>query len=190
MRSSATRFTSYTLAHSLIAEEASRRRRMKVGSLRVWVALIGVAGAAAALWVGRASLEDRVPRKLGVQPDGSVLIPTRQLLTPAGFQLQFPGRPTDLALSPDGALLAVKNMRDIVLVRMQDRAILQTLPMERGGQGFVGIVFAPDGRRIYATDSDGRIQVASLDVHSVMRWETPILLPGPAANAKPNTEGL
>jgi YVTN family beta-propeller protein len=162
--------------------------------MTMWRRRFGIFAAAAAtaavVWVGRARLEDQVPRKLGPQPDGSILVPTNQLLTPAGFQLQFPGRPTDLALSPDGTLLAVKNMRDILLVRMADRALLQTLPMARGGQGFVGILFAPDGKRIYATDSEGRIQIAALDDAWVMHWQAPIALPGPVQVAKPNTEGL
>ncbi len=37
---------------------------------------------------------------IGPQPDGSILVPTNQLLRPAGFQLLFPGRPVDLALEP------------------------------------------------------------------------------------------
>ncbi len=36
---------------------------------------------------------------VGPQPDGSILVPTNQLLRPAGFQIQFQGRPVDLALT-------------------------------------------------------------------------------------------
>jgi YVTN family beta-propeller protein len=150
-------------------------------SWRRWLVLAALATTAVIIvWQSRSSLQDRVPRKLGPQPDGTILVPTNQLLSPAGLQILFPGRPTDLALSPDGNLLAVKNMRDILLVRMQDRAILQTLPMEKGGQGFVGILFSEDGKRIFTTDSEGLIHVAALDAQNVMRWETTIALPGPA----------
>ena len=38
--------------------------------------------------------------KVGPQPDGSILVPTNQLLRPAGFQVTFPGRPVDIALLP------------------------------------------------------------------------------------------
>jgi YVTN family beta-propeller protein len=150
-------------------------------SWRRWLVLAALATTAVIIvWQNRSSLQDRVPRKLGPQPDGTILVPTNQLLSPAGLQILFPGRPTDLALSPDGNLLAVKNMRDILLVRMQDRAILQTLPVEKGGQGFVGILFSADGKRIFTTDSEGLIHVAALDAQNVMRWEAPIALPGPA----------
>lgn len=149
----------------------------------VWriVLVLGI-GLSAAAWVATARLDDRLPRKIGPQPDGSILAPTNQLLTPAGFQVQIPGRPTDVALSPDGRLLAVKNMNDIVLIRIQDRAVLQTLPVAKGGLGYTGILFSADGRKIYSTDSDDRILVAALSDKAVMNWEPPLILPGPAAS--------
>ncbi len=137
--------------------------------------------AASAIWLSQSSLEDRIPRQIGPQPDGTVLVPTSQLLSPAGHQVVFPGRPTDLAFSPDGKLLAVKNMSDILLVRMQDRAVLQTLPVARGGLGFTGILFSEDGRKIYTTDSEGSILIAALSAANTAQWEDPIRLPGPAA---------
>jgi YVTN family beta-propeller protein len=126
--------------------------------------------------------DDRIPMKVGPQPDGTVLVPTNQLLSPAGFQVLLPGRPTDLALNPDGSLLAVKNMDDVVFIRMQDRAVLQTLPVEKGGQGFTGILFSPDGQKVYATDSEGRILVAASARGGVWQWQEPILLPGPGTD--------
>ena len=133
-------------------------------------------------WFPGALPDDRIPLKVGPQPDGTILVPTNQLLSPAGFQLLLPGRPTDLALNPDGSLLAVKNMDDIVLIRMQDRVVLQTLPIENGGQGFTGILFSPDGRKIYATDSEGRVLVAALSQGNTWQWQEPILLPGPGVD--------
>src|SRR5262249_54340701 len=35
--------------------------------------------------------------KVGVQPDGRIVVPTNQVLHPAGKQIVFPGRPVDLA---------------------------------------------------------------------------------------------
>ena len=53
-------------------------------------------------------------RTVGPQADGSILVPTNQLLRPAGFQMLFPGRPVDLALSPDGKWLAVLDRKSVV----------------------------------------------------------------------------
>ena len=57
-------------------------------------------------------------RKVGPQEDGSILVPTNQLLTPAGFQVYMPGRPVDLALIEGGKLLAVKNKNYLDLIRL------------------------------------------------------------------------
>jgi hypothetical protein len=83
-------------------------KRKSIALILLFAALI-----TAALLADIARLDDRIPRKVGPQPDGSVLVPTNQLLRPAGFQVLLPGRPTDLALSPDGKILAVKNMGNI-----------------------------------------------------------------------------
>ncbi|NWG12256.1 MAG: hypothetical protein HXY20_01840 [Acidobacteria bacterium] len=163
---------------------SSRRSRKRWAVLSLVLVL-----AAATVWFSTARLDDDVPLKVGPQPDGTILVPTNQLLSPAGFQVLFPGRPTDLVLSPDGNLLAVKNMRDIVIIRMQDRAVLQTLTVEKGGQGFAGILFSEDGGRIYATDSEGRIQIAALTRGKTWQWLDPILLPGPGTE-EPVITGL
>src|SRR6516225_1978266 len=36
---------------------------------------------------------------VGLQKDGSVVVPTNQVLRPAGKQVTFPGRPVDLVLT-------------------------------------------------------------------------------------------
>ena len=46
-------------------------------------------------------------RKVGVQQDGSIVIPTGQTLTPAGTHIEVSDRPLGMVLSPDGRLLAV-----------------------------------------------------------------------------------
>ena len=45
---------------------------------------------------------------VGPQDDGTYIVATTQRIDPAGESVAFPGRPTDLALSPDGATIAGK----------------------------------------------------------------------------------
>ncbi len=45
--------------------------------------------------------------RVGVQPDGSILIPTGQRLTPAGVQVEVNDRPLGMVPSRDGKRLAV-----------------------------------------------------------------------------------
>ena len=111
--------------------------------------------------------------RVGIQSDGSILVPSNQLLRPAGFQVYLPGRPVDLVLTPDGKFLLVKNKNDLDLIRLSDRTIMQSLPFERSGASFTGICMSPDGNRIYVTDADNRICIAEFDKNSVMQWKDP-----------------
>src|SRR5262245_20878885 len=65
--------------------------------------------------------------KVGVQADGRILVPTNQMIKPAGTQITFPGRPVDLALTADGQTLVVKNMRNLVFIDVATARIKQTL---------------------------------------------------------------
>src|SRR5450755_4644894 len=76
--------------------------------------------------------------KVGLQADGRIVTPTNQVLRPAGKEILFPGRPVDLALAEDGAVLAVKNMRDLVFIDLAENKIKQTLPIGKGG-GYSGV---------------------------------------------------
>src|SRR3954469_25342527 len=67
--------------------------------------------------------------KVGVQPDGRIVVPTNQILKPAGTQVTFPGRPVDLALIDDGQTLVVKNMKNLVFLDAKEGKVVQTLPL-------------------------------------------------------------
>jgi len=129
-------------------------------------------------------------QKVGFQPDGSILVPSGQLLRPSGFQVYLPGRPVDLALTPDEKFLLVKNKSDLDLIRLSDRTILQALPFPQSGASFTGICISPDGRKIYVTDAENHICIAALDKDNVMHWETPITLPNPGIGKLPVPGGL
>jgi YVTN family beta-propeller protein len=118
-------------------------------------------------------------KNVGPQPDGSILVPSNQLLDPAGLQVYLPGRPVDLILTPDENHLLVKNKKDLDLIRVNDRTIMQTLPFSRSGASFTGICISPDGNRIYLSDAEDRICVAEFDSNKVMQWKEPIILPNP-----------
>ena len=117
--------------------------------------------------------------QVGPQPDGSILVPTNQLLRPAGFQVYMPGRPVDVALVSKEKLLLVKNMRSLDLIRINDRTILQSLQNEESGSSFTGLCVSKDNCTIYVTDATERILVASLDKSNILSWKTPITMPKP-----------
>jgi YVTN family beta-propeller protein len=125
-----------------------------------------------------------------MQPDSSILVPTNQLLRPAGFQVYLPGRPVDLVLTPDEKYLLVKNKADIDLIRLSDRVVLQTLPFKQSGGSFTGIVISSDGHHVFVTDARERICIAEIDKSNIMKWRAPIILPAPSIGGPPVPGGL
>ncbi len=111
--------------------------------------------------------------------------PANQVLTPAGVQVELSGmRPQALALSPDGRLLVVAGKtHDLVVVEPGSGRVLQHVPLpseknvdpapgpvsthilqpDKDGQlSFTGLVFSPDGGRIYMANADGSVKVFSV----------------------------
>jgi YVTN family beta-propeller protein len=107
--------------------------------------------------------------------------PVNQLLTPAGRLVELPGmRPNALALSPDGQLLVTSGLKAVLLVIDPGTGeVLQRAPMPSDKQqpgieslssqilaanlkdklSFTGLVFSPDGTRIYLSNVNGDIKV-------------------------------
>jgi len=98
---------------------------------------------------------------VGRRPDGSVVVPTNQILRPAGFQIEFPGRPVDLWPSPDGRTLVVKNLHDVTVIDLSERKVRQTIPLRE--TSFHGLAASDDGRRLYVSRSTEGIAVLESD---------------------------
>ncbi len=90
-------------------------------------------------------------RRVGRQPDGSILIPTGQTLTPAGTHIEVSDRPLGMVISPDGGLLAVAtgsnfSPRSLHLIDTARKSVVQTIAI---GDSFVGVAFDATGSRLY-----------------------------------------
>jgi YVTN family beta-propeller protein len=88
---------------------------------------------------------------IGKQPDGSILIPTGQLLRPAGTHIQVNDRPLGMSLSPNGLTLAVAtgsnfNPNALHLIDVASKTVIQTIPLK---SSFVGVTFNKAGDTIY-----------------------------------------
>src|SRR5690349_10010382 len=152
------------------------------------IALLALAGLVAAL---RADDADRL--KVGVQPDGRIVVPTNQILQPAGAQVVFPGRPVDLAVIEDGRALAVKNMRDLVFLDLATGQVRQTLPTPAAGRkrpGFSVVGLTAVGDRIYASDAEHSVRVTRRRADGRYVWDEPLRLPAPAVGDEPYPAGL
>src|SRR2546421_693365 len=101
--------------------------------------------------------DDQDTLKVGQQPDGRLVVPTNQVLQPAGRQVLFPGRPVDLVLIDEGRTLVVKNLKDLVFLDTTTGKVKQTLPSP---VGFSVIGLLAQGERIYVTDVRDHLRVA------------------------------
>jgi YVTN family beta-propeller protein len=128
--------------------------------------------------------------QVGTQPDGSILVPTNQLLKPAGFQVIMPGRPVDLVLISSKGLLAVKNKNSLDLIRLNDRIILQSLQFPRSGASFKGIYYSEKNNNIFITDARESVLVANFDKNNILSWQAPINLPKPEIGGNPVPGGF
>src|SRR5882724_2908034 len=112
--------------------------------------------------------------------------PANQILVPSGIQVELPGlRPQALALSPDGKLLVTAGKtHELVVIDPRAGKVLQhvPLPSEKNNDfnsnpvsenilepdkewqlSFTGLVFSPDGSRIYLANVDGGIKVFGVE---------------------------
>lgn len=95
--------------------------------------------------------------RVGPLEDGRIVVPTNQVLSPAGRHVIVGGRPTDVALAPNGRFLAVLNLKEVLLINVESGEIISRAP--NSGSSFKGIAFSPDGKRVYASNTKGSINV-------------------------------
>lgn len=120
--------------------------------------------------------------------------PNGQMLTPAGLQVELPGmRPLALASNPAGTLLATAGKNHtLVLINPADGRIVQTVRLatedpvnasktNTAQMSFEGLIFSPDGKRIYLSNTGGNVWVIPVDSDRIIG--KPILFSVPGANA-------
>lgn len=90
----------------------------------------------------------------GDQPDGGVLVTTNQMVTPLGKVQKLPGeRPKDMAMSPDGSLLAVLTTSKVNLYK-PDGTPAASVPVKSSS---LGLAWRPDGNVLYASGTGGLV---------------------------------
>ena len=155
--------------------------------LVLWCAVAGFIGCQSNL--NPMPLRNRSEQVIQFSPVGSVL-PTQQVLTPAGVQVELPGaRPQAVALSPDGQLLATSGMsHELVLIDPESGKIIQRVrliadraattrdggsshnlrPAKEPQLSYTGLVFSPDGSRIYLSNIHGSVMVFAVGTDHVV----------------------
>jgi YVTN family beta-propeller protein len=135
--------------------------------------------------------------------------PANQILTPAGLQVELPGlRPQALALSPDGRILVTSGKTaEVVAVDPVTGRVLQRVafpaetdadpapdavspnilePDKEGQVSYTGLIFSPDGSRLYLANVNGSIKVFGVDPEHRLAPLFTIPLPHVAAVGRTN----
>ncbi|MBI4625388.1 MAG: beta-propeller fold lactonase family protein [Verrucomicrobia bacterium] len=149
--------------------------------------------------------------KVGHAGNNRAVTPVNQVLTPLGRTVELPGlRPQALALSPDGRILVASGKTSQLVVldpatgEIRQRVNLpheeqgepqpdvvspNILQPDRKGQvSYTGLVFAPDGRRLFLSNVNGSIKVFALASDGTVTPSHSI--PLPAANAPRRKEEI
>lgn len=112
--------------------------------------------------------------RVGNADPNRIIVPTNQVLSPIGRQVEYTGRPTDLALSPDGRWLAVLDFQSVLIV---DPVAGKVVSQSRHQDGsYAGLAFAPDGRKLYASSFTGSIGVFEVEEDGGLEPLPPIKL--------------
>ena len=100
---------------------------------------------------------------VGTRYGNQVLVPSNQLLNPAGERIEFPGRPVDIALSPNKDVLAVLLPTTVRFFTASGEP-LRTVRLQIAS--FAGLAFTPDGIWIVSSQlgPGGNHSIAMADV--------------------------
>ncbi len=131
----------------------------------------------------------KTPAILGKPVNGGAVMPTKQLIRPAGQVVEIAGRPIDMVLSRDGRTIYVKNTNSVVVVNASSLKVENTLAYQSGTASPHGIALSHDGRKLYVT-TQNRIHQAAVSRSGSITWERSIVIPQPAIKGEAVACGL
>ena len=116
--------------------------------------------------------------RVGQLPHGEQSLPTKQIVSAAGQQLQFPGRPVDLVLSPNGKSVFVKNHNSLLVLDAATWTLRQTLSYPGSGASMHGIAVNSDGSRVYVSGAGNELYEWTVANNGVVAFSRTVSLPG------------
>ncbi len=150
----------------------------------------------------------RARERVGRSAPNRIVTPVNQIVTPIGRQIELSGlRPQAIALSPNGRLLVTSGKsHELVVVNPVSGDVRRRVPLpseqadkpppdvvsshifapDRDGQlSYTGLVFSPDGRRLYLANVNGSVKVFAVSGdHDVIGLFSIPLLPANAPGRK------
>lgn len=173
---------------------------------RAWSLSLLIAATSAAL--GQEPAVESTSDLVGRWRDDVINTPVNQVLTPFGRQVELAGlRPQAIALSPDGKRLLVSGKTsELLVVDVNEAKVVQRValpgedqqeppaavsanilhPDKSGQVSYTGLIFSPDGKRVYLSNVNGSIKVfAAGEDGSILPSHVLSLPPANAPRRKP-----
>ncbi len=94
---------------------------------------------------------------VGPRAEGGDVLPTRQVVEPAGKTLAFDGRPLDLVLAPDGRFVFVKEKASVITIDARNDTIASRYTLEKLGASMHGIAITRAGDKLYFTGTEDQL---------------------------------
>jgi YVTN family beta-propeller protein len=118
-----------------------------------------------------------IQQHVGPAERGGMIVPTGQLIHPAGQTFAFGGRPVDIAISPDRNVVFVKNVGSLMVVDASRWQSIQNLAYPKDEAGSMhGMAVSRDGAAVYVAGSYRRLLEARRDDKGRWQWARTILL--------------
>jgi YVTN family beta-propeller protein len=163
-------------------EQRVRKNRFTMNGLCSRESFIAVLLFAAACTI---YAEEAPKYKVGIQHNGSIVLPDNQILTPAGSQVQFAGRPHAIAIRPDEKTAALSNDGGkgvIVIFDLQSGKVLQEFkpnpyPYSPPYSAYDGLIYSKDGSKLYASDDNALIDVMNVAADGTVTTAGQVYLP-------------
>ncbi len=129
------------------------------------------------------SLDDH---RVGPQTNGSFVVPTNQIITPAGGQISFNGRPLAVAVNPNQNTAAVLNTGSgqsnlptspVVIVDLISGNVKQEFNPGSNHASYDGVVYSRDGTKLYFSQDNGLVSIANVARDGTLALDLQIKLP-------------
>ncbi len=110
-------------------------------------------------------------------PGGEESLPTKQIIHTPGQSVFFGGRPVDLALSPDGQTVYVKDSIRLIVITVTNWKTLEITNYPGSGASVHGIAVSHDGSHVYITGALNELYEWTVTTKGFVNFSRTISLP-------------
>jgi DNA-binding beta-propeller fold protein YncE len=127
---------------------------------------------------------------VGPRAQGGHVLPTQQIVEPAGTTLAFDGRPLDLVLSPDGRFVFVKEKAGVLTLDARSCTLASRFVQEKPGASMHGLALTRAGDRLYYTSTEDRLVELAVAADGSLAPARALVLPRAEVGGAPYPCGI